>query len=615
MTRELIIEGQHVDLADNTDITLEYVSNVLTGGSGKINLSRSYTIKLPKTVRNARILDDPGRPSHASTGVRRFLEARYYVNGIDLLGEAQVYILRTSGDSYELALVWNALPQLQALSESAQTLNDLQGLPVLAWIGANGTTPDYTGETDGALFAWYDSGLGGHAYPDVNAATHPSISVRSLLGHIMEQAGVPYSISSPRVAAALEDLYVLAAPSHKPNREMEIESGSAQNVGAHFYGPLWPNGGPIEYWTYSAPAVWSAGWDATSGETNEGQRFFRGELQAHRVLINLRAPEGVNLSEAYIVVKATDGAGAAISKYADLAQAYFQHDGTSYYISQYIEIDLTGWSDYYLSLEGLTPAVNVTFEKYDASLPYVASNRVHPVIDISHDNRFPLAGNLPDLKQWDFVQAALVLCGAVPVIQNGALLIMGYDEAFDRTDAYDWTDKVTETDAVAYSAQEWARENVITYEREDGVPLSFNPDVTIEVQDGTLPRQRELYALPFAATQYGSIIHYSVNDEGEAEDLDIQPRIMQLRKDAERNELVFGPELYGDGLKSAYYSELQNVVASPVLLTLHVRLHELDLATLDLRRPVYLRQYGHYYSIIKVQTSGDVCKVELIQIP
>ena len=33
------------------------------------------------------------------------------------------------------------------------------------------------------------------------------------------------------------------------------------------------------------------------------------------------------------------------------------------------------------------------------------------------------------IKQWDFVKACMVLAGAVPVIQNGALLLMGYDEA------------------------------------------------------------------------------------------------------------------------------------------------------------------------------------------
>ena len=87
MTRELIIEGQHVDLAPDTDITLEFVNNII-GDIGKISLSRSYTVKIPKTIRNTRILDDPGRPGHESGVPRRFLNARYYRNGIDLIGPA-----------------------------------------------------------------------------------------------------------------------------------------------------------------------------------------------------------------------------------------------------------------------------------------------------------------------------------------------------------------------------------------------------------------------------------------------------------------------------------------------------------------------------------------------
>lgn len=41
MTRELLIEGQHVDLAPNTEITLEFVNNIV-GDFGKINQSHSY---------------------------------------------------------------------------------------------------------------------------------------------------------------------------------------------------------------------------------------------------------------------------------------------------------------------------------------------------------------------------------------------------------------------------------------------------------------------------------------------------------------------------------------------------------------------------------------------
>lgn len=608
MTRELIIEGQRVDLADSTDITLEYASNVLGGGSGKINLSRSYTIKLPKTARNARILDDPGSPAHASTGVRRFLEARYYQNGIDLLGEAQAYMLQTTEDAYELALVWNALPELQALSEGAQTINDLQGLPVLTWIGQNGATPDYTGgSSDDVLFAWYDSGLGGHAYPEVNAGTHPCASAAYLIGQILEQAGVPYTVSSQRVKAALSNMYIVAAPSHKPSREMEIASGSVCNN-------LSMSTGQVTLLF----SVTKAGWDAPiiGTTTNSGQT---GDVKTMHVACNIKAPAGLDLTDAYISVKGFAAVGNIVNQEAELERVYFMRgDDGAFAVTAELDVDVSAWERFAIHAAGV-PGGTV-FTSADSAAPPLIVWRVHPAIDIAYDNRFPLAGNLPDIKQWDFVKACLVLAGAVPVIQNGELLVMGYDEAFDKADAYDWTEKVTGTEAVAYSAQEWARKNVISYEREDGMPLSFDPDASIEVQDSTLAQSRELYKLPFAATQYGSIIHYNVTDEGAAEDIDIEPRVMRLRVGADasgasRYELVFGPELYGEGLKATYYAELQEVVRVPVILTLHVRLHELDLATLDLRRPVYLRQYGHYYSIIKVQTSGDVCKVELIQIP
>ena len=73
--------------------------------------------------------------------------------------------------------------------------------------------------------------------------------------------------------------------------------------------------------------------------------------------------------------------------------------------------------------------------------------------------------------------------------------------------------------------------------------------------------------------------------------------------------------MYGAGLVETNYSALQKVVRTPVAITLNARLSELDLAQLDLTRPVYLGQYGHYYSILKIQTSDtDLCKLELLQI-
>lgn len=594
--RELIIDGQRVDLSGTTSVTLEYVSNVLTGGSGKISLSKSYTIKVPKTANNARILDDPGTPAHVSSMTRRFLPARYYQNGIDLLGPAQAYILKSSSDSYDLALVWNTLPQLQALSESDATLRDVEGLPVLTWIGSNGHTPDYGSEKDGAFFARYDAGLGDRTYPDIPTATHPAMGALPLIEKILTNAGVPYEVSSERVRTALSSMCILAAPSHRPNQAMDREAGSSCiNVRV---------GSSATDGTFLVFSVSSAGWDAPVIGINVPGRVAVQGAKTFHISLRLRTTAYIQESlGAAVLVTGSDGTELASVDFVQSAAGVWDAVAE-------LELSVAERSGLKLSTRGVPNGSTFT----TAASGYVPLEmwRVHETIDIENDNRFPIAANLPEIKQWDFVKACMVLAGAVPVIQNGALLLMGYDEAFDKSDAYDWSGKVTEETGVAPRLSDWARENVIVYTEDDKQTLTDDPSAVLTVQDETVKQSRELYKLPFAASQYSSVIHYTTNNEGELEDIEIKPRIL-ARMD---NRLVFASSLSGKGLIGANYGELQRVIAAPVVLELSVRLNELDLAALDMRRPVYLRQYGRYYSIIKVQASnGEACKVELIQIP
>lgn len=618
MTRELIIEGQQVDLAPDTDITLEY-ANDITGDLASISLSHSYTIKLPRTLRNTRILDDPGAPGHASKRLRRYLSARFFRNGVDLIGAAQAYVLKTTPEAYEVALVWNAMPALQALSQSSETLNDLPGLPVLTWIGSNGKTPDYAGaETDGALFASYNSGLGEFTYPAVNAATHPCMRVSELFRRILSNAGIPYSIStSAAVQSEMEGLVLLAAPGHAPSRSMGIESGSAKRSGVYFDGVVNPNGGRI---VYSTSPAWQDGWDPTQGMMTNGLVFFKGGIDQHRILLNLKAPASVNLQGSYIAVRvATYTTGGTVSAYEDLLRLPFQFDGASYYLVADEAINVSNWPNYYLFLGGDNiPNSRVDFSAYDSALPLVVSNRVHDVIDIAKDNRFPLAGNLPDLKQWDFIKGCMVLLGIVPVIQNGQLRLLTYAELLRTSNAYDWTSKVDMTDGgpqeVRYTLSKWARVNEIAFEA-DEEELSFSPNARIEVADTTLTERRDYYKLPFAASMQSNAMHYKVKDDGtEVEDVDIAPRIFRVVEGDSGRRLEFTADLYGSGVLSRY-GALQAAVRTPVVLAVNIRLHELDLAQLDLARVVYLGQFGQYYKILKVQTSDtDLCKVELLQI-
>lgn len=611
MTRELIIDGQHVDLSPDTDITLEYVSNVL-GDFGKISLSRSYTVKLPRTLRNSRILDDPGRPGHESSGARRFLTARYYRHGIDLLGDAQAYVLRITPEAYELALVWNTLPALQALSQSKKTLNDLAGLSRLTWIGSNGHTPDYYGMQEGsvgALFAWYELGLGPLLYPDVNAATHPCMSLDVLLRLIMEQAGVSYTIESERAQAALWSCFLLAAPSHKPDTAMEQGSGSVASS-ARIDG-----GAMLLLWD------WTHGWDAPSSAQNFSNEFRTGEIKTHRVRLNLRTD--VNLDGAYISIQGVVIKNNAVRDGEELARFYFRADEAGWYCTADESINLGSWPQYMVDISGVANDVVAPFSPYAEDRPLFSANRVHDAIDIAQDNRFPLEGNLPDIGQWEFVTACMSMFGMVPVIKDGVVSFVDYGILFDKSQALEWTHKVAmnadgSPDELSPSSDGWAQSNLIVFaENEEAA----DPTADIKVSDATLKESRDLFKLPFAASRQSSAIHYEVGKDNELEDIDIQPRVFRLSsaQDEEGNTrsiLTYTDDLSGKGLVQTYFPELQEAMRKPVRLSVGIRLHELDLARLDFRRPVYLGQWGQYYSIIKIQTSDtDLCKVELIQIP
>ena len=608
MTRELIIEGQHVDLAPDTDITLEYVSNILSD-PGKISLSHSYTVKLPKTARNARVLDLPDSPGHESGMSRRFLTAQYFRNGVDLLGETQAYLLSSKPDSYEVALIWNTLPELQALSQSKLTLNDLKGLGTLTWIGSNGQTPDYLGMqsgSNGALFAWYESGLGALKYPEVNAATHPSMGLSDLLRLIMEQAGVPYEVKSERALDGLWSTKLLAAPSHKPSRAMELESGSvAGRVTIE---------GSLGVLMYNL----TNGWDGPTAATSYVNEFSTGKQKDH-FIVNLRTPQ--SLEGAYVVIYGARGVDHIEAK-EELARYYFTNDSSGSYCYADETVDPSGWPKYWVQVVGYDYSVLYDFEPYKTDTPLFAVYHEHSEIIIEKDNRFPIEGNLPDIGQWEFVKACMGLFGMVPVIRNGAVEFYDYGQIFDKAGAVDWSGKVAMTEdgtpeETTPTADSWARSNNIVFAENDE---ANDPTASLHVSDATLAESREWVKLPFAASRFSSAVHYKVAKDNEVEDVDIEPRIMTLvsGKDAEghsRSTLRFTDNLAGEGLAAAYYSELQEVIRKPICLTLNVRLHELDLAQLDLVRPVYLRQYGQYYAILKIQTSRtDLCKVELLQI-
>ena len=595
MTRELIIEGQHVDLAPNTDITLEYVSN-LVGDIGKINLSHSYTVKLPKTARNARILDDPGNPTHVSGMARRYFSAEYYRNGISLIGKARAYLLDTTGDSYEIALVWNSIPGLIEWSSAKPKLPELKGLPTLTWKDAPLATRD---TTDGCFFAEYTSG----ARPrTTETAPHPSVTLYELTTRILDNAGIPYRMGA-RLAETLKSHALLVAPSHKPDLEMELEAGAQAGelnyISYTGYGTFW-------WFQY-----WQTGWDAPGEGLERYRTIQRGPTKELRFFLNLGIYNAT--PDLYIELK---GSSASY-----ILQPTRTEDG-GYLLDAVVdlesELDLNETDYFTIAVQGLEPNGYYQYKRYDDARPLFAIMRPHDTIPADHQNLFPIAENLPDIGQLDFIKGALGLFGGVIIPDDGRLILERYDDLLSRRDAVDWTAKMEMGAGLTkYTGQlqGFAQENIIKYEEDVTLPIS--PDITLVMEDETASPTRDMLKLPFAASRGSEAIHYKYDREkGEIDDIDIKPRVFGFtyNEDGTR-KLVFLEDMAGDRAVRTYHSAFQSLLLNPVQISVNVRLHELDLAQLDLTRPVYLGQYGKYYAILKIQTSEtDLCKVELLQL-
>lgn len=625
MREELIINGQYCDLDEGTSITLEYVSNLLND-PGKISLSHSYTIKLPRTANNARILDLPELPAHESSMARRYLPVHYYRNGINLIGDnAHAYLTSATDEQYELVLIWDDIPELRTLSESEATINDLPDLPVMSPWRHN----KWGNESNGALFAFYQSSLYPGDYDDLELTTlhvHPSMRVTNLFQRILTQAGVAYSLPSDMT----DDLVVLAAPDHKPNAQMIAQSGVDINRVGMAHGVDW-EGNPVGLiLTYD----YRKGWMASS--IQYGYDRFVCATGTLRLSLNLRTTTqaSVEIDYSHAVFQILY-ANSPTSTFKDVIyEVPFERNADgSYRVQLNDDIGVSKDGALFFRFAGFemgkeTGIVLDKFPNEDIARPLVifaAETPGKPLISVAfvrtnisllHENAFPIEGNLPDMKQWEFLTAAAAIMGLFPTVVGKRIEWMRYSAVLDIKRAQDWTRRLMTGTALIKPAVDsaWAQINRISYTEDDTEgPLGFEADAAIVINDSTLKSEREWSKLPFAASRFNIARHYGREGTDDAyETIGIKPRIFKYNSD--KKSLQFTTDLYGEGLK-AKYAKLQSALEKPVYLETTMRLTEIDLATLDLTRPVYLAQYGQYYHILKVQTSGnDMCKVELLQL-
>ena len=121
----LYIDGELVDIDDTTKITMDIKSNLFRDVSQIVSNS-TYTVKLPKTVRNQMILKHSDLVQARDNYPYLMHTARYFRNGVEIIKNGRLTILQVTDTAIEVCIVWGLFSQFSSLISKGTALNDLK---------------------------------------------------------------------------------------------------------------------------------------------------------------------------------------------------------------------------------------------------------------------------------------------------------------------------------------------------------------------------------------------------------------------------------------------------------------------------------------------------------
>lgn len=602
MRDELYIDGTKVDMGES-GVSLEYRSNILTDIS-KIVSNFSYTIKLPKTKNNLRLIECAHIPSAVSSFPYLPHVGTLLRDGVQIVDGANVVLMSVS-DTIEIALSWGNATEFSKIIEFEGNLDDLDyGIDdYIFW------RYDISPDEDAPIINY------GFRSTEKHVSYHPVVSAKWLLDRIQSQFGVN-----------------LLFPSDK------------QDVLQSLKIPLLKKEDAQKHVDANRVTLTLNGLKKTDGALRFYQLMFYGivssyyvEYYSDSVLISAFKPKFNNMQLNYSIDCKLIYVGSAYKNggYLDIVDA-----DTGEIIDQVnaFEVIDRGNDNYEchfkkdLSLEPYdkTIYISTTVSKTgNDSVSLVSGSitleaKVSEVgADIGEYNKYFIIPNLPSIKLIDFVKSIAYMLGvfAVPG-ENNDIRFISFDTVIEnKSNAVDWSGRVLFNDYgdvarnISYQLNDFTQKNWFRYKEDDNVTENY--DSFIAVENRVLDYERDAVSLPFSACDtlggVASIPLYSYNDDGELEyDSGMNPRIVLY--DSETRSGVFYP-LRWEELIRQHYASYQEVVRQPKVIKELVLLSAPELAVLDLLKPVYIRQYGSYFAIVKVKTKeNNICEVELLKI-
>lgn len=591
MKEELYIKGESVDLGDS-EITLNFKSNLL-GDISKITASNSYTIKLPRTNKNIRLLDFPDVAGHESYMMRDYFNAEYYRNGVKLF-DAKAVLISCSEDGFDVALTWGMSEKFIQLMNDDKSIQEFADM-ALPW---NSSTTYDNGLVNGQLSHGYirhNAGIDVDSNRD-KIFIHPSVNCMRLLEEIASYYGLTMDWGSYK--QYIELLYLPLISQKASSKYNFFEANITGTLDSD-----------IKYVKFTQINRVD-GINISNTETyGDVVRIYETSLDWELdILIYTNKHNTLNVVELAFYSNA---------QYIKSLQISSNDIGLCAY-KGVIPFDITEYSNITIRIRINNGALLGIIKSYIKIFS-------EDVQSVSYNQYYPIGSNLPDISVVDFIKQICWLFGLFAIKNTGVSFISVNKIIDNRDKAVDWSKKLVPTGWTAketsYTFGDFAQKNYFRYEENENAKSA---DGYMVVQNKTLDHEKDLAKLPYTAGgdngDMRAVPYFKWSEDGTTVELeDCGDRIMQLvisfdSQGKEDARLDFSDLKFQNRVSRFGLSSYQDLIKSPFVIKDTFRLTEIDLKNLDYTIPVYIERYAAFFAIISIKSQGDYSECELLKL-
>lgn len=624
---EIIIDGQRADLAQDTSVTLNFNSSLLSD-IGQMKTNGSQTISLPMSTTNNRIFDMAMMPSYDSGKTHRYLPCAMHIDGIAIFDNGRCHLLACRNNRYEVAVTWGLMDENESFISDKKKLTELNdyrddyvtwnansGVSVLSG-GVSQIEHSPSGATASMFYKYYYYGVDVSIVGKDKINISPCVSLLEVWERIRRENELNIELDD-FTRQDMERRFIVLVKNKNKALQPYTASLSVQGepfiIVPYIYNNTDTNRRSIVF-----------GFDGVNSQDLYKDYYFKpfgdGSTDVTLQKFNLYFENSGFMN----AVRARPSDYAMEIRYNGvrsevLPDVDYSNNTLSYSIDRTftdikrleISIKLTRWNgvaeQYWNNIN--TYKSDFMVWGNNAIINYQKNVKGYPL------TQFRLVPNLPDIGQMDFIRFICNWYGLFPMQQGERLKLVSlstFDDSITDGDAVDWSDKLVSFNADGPQSMEfslgYAQNNAIGYTTDDIQDVSF-----ITIADKKLDAYGDLMIFPFAASHRNVINQYSVNENGDVVENDIEYRLMGVN---ENGSLYFNEDMTSSYIVRTKYQVLQEILKKPKTIEEEMTLTLLDLQTLDYSKPIYLSKYGRFFAIDTIQWSSNelTSKVKLIQI-